>query len=100
VTSAGCCTWNLSQHEGEGLSDCIYSPLRPSSLEFAQGQVQGPALLRVESPAHLPTRGDGKEKGEKRRGGEEREEEVEKREGEKREGWKKSERRGRREERE
>jgi hypothetical protein len=69
VTSAGCCTWNLSQHEGEGLSDCSYSPLRPSSLEFAQGQVQGPALLRVESPAHLPRWGDGKEKGEKRRGG-------------------------------
>jgi hypothetical protein len=82
VTSAGYCTWNLSQHEGEGLSDCSYSPLRPSSLEFAQGKVQGPALLRVESPAHLSRRGDGKEKGEKRRG--RREERTMEEKGEKR----------------
>jgi hypothetical protein len=66
ATAAGCCTWYLPQHEGEGLANCGYRPLGPSSLEFAQGKVQGPALLRVESLAHLSRRG---EKGEERREG-------------------------------
>lgn len=35
------------------MSDCSDGPLCPPFLEFAQGKVQGPALLRVESSANL-----------------------------------------------